>query len=64
MERITNWADDYGLKFKLPQQWLLWLKLGVPILLVLWLLSGIYIVRPDEQGVVRRRHTLFKKLYF
>ncbi len=54
MERITNWADDYGLKFKLPQQWLLCLKLGVPILLVLWLLSGIYIVRPDEQGVVRR----------
>ncbi|MFB0524981.1 MAG: FtsH protease activity modulator HflK [Phycisphaerae bacterium] len=54
MERITNWADDYGLKFKLPQQWLLWLKLGVPMVLLLWLLSGIYIVRPDEQGVVRR----------
>ena len=30
------------------------LKLGVPILLLLWLLSGIYIVAPDEQGVVRR----------
>ena len=54
MERITNWADDYGLKFKLPEQWLLWIKLGVPMVLVLWLLSGIYIVRPDEQGVVRR----------
>jgi len=54
MERISEWADDYGLKFKLPGDWLLWLKLGVPILLVLWLLSGIYIVRPDEQGVVRR----------
>jgi membrane protease subunit HflK len=54
MERISEWADDYRLKFKLPGDWLLWLKLGVPILLVLWLLSGIYIVRPDEQGVVRR----------
>ena len=54
MERITDWADDYGLKFKFPENWLLWFKLGVPILLVLWLLSGIYIVRPDEQGVVRR----------
>ncbi|OHB82485.1 MAG: HflK protein [Planctomycetes bacterium RBG_19FT_COMBO_48_8] len=26
----------------------------VPLLLVIWLLSGIYIVRPGEQGVVRR----------
>ncbi len=54
MERITDLADDYGLRFKFPENWLLWLKLGVPILLILWLLSGIYIVRPDEQGVVRR----------
>jgi membrane protease subunit HflK len=54
MERISDLADNYGLKFKLPGDWFLWLKLGVPILLILWLLSGIYIVRPDEQGVVRR----------
>ena len=31
-----------------------WLKLIIPALVVLWLLSGIYIVRPDEQGVVRQ----------
>ncbi|MHC4158245.1 MAG: FtsH protease activity modulator HflK [Planctomycetota bacterium] len=31
-----------------------WLKLIIPTLVVLWLLSGIYIVRPDEQGVVRQ----------
>jgi membrane protease subunit HflK len=30
------------------------LKFGIPILIGLWLLSGIYIVSPDEQGVVRR----------
>ena len=33
---------------------LAWLKLIIPALVVVWLLSGIYIVRPDEQGVVRR----------
>ena len=54
MERASYLADNYGLKLKFPREWLLWLKLGIPILLVLWLLSGIYIVRPDEQGVVRR----------
>jgi len=54
MERISNWADDYGLKFKLPVEWASWLKWGIPVVLVLWLFSGIYIVRPDEQGVVRR----------
>lgn len=42
------------MNFKFPQQWVPLLKLSVPILLVLWLLSGIYIVRPGEQGVVRR----------
>lgn len=31
-----------------------WLKWLIPLIVVLWLLSGIYIVRPDEQGVVRR----------
>jgi len=33
---------------------LFWLKLIIPALVVVWLLSGIYIVRPDEQGIVRR----------
>jgi membrane protease subunit HflK len=26
----------------------------IPVLLILWLLTGIYIIGPDEQGVVRR----------
>lgn len=54
MERISQWADDYRLKFKLPKDWIPWLKWAGPVVLVLWLLSGIYIVGPDEQGVVRR----------
>ncbi len=54
MEQISQWADEYGLKFKLPKDWGKWLKWGIPILLVVWFLSGIYIVRPDEQGVVRQ----------
>lgn len=29
-------------------------KFGLPIVAAIWLLSGIYIVSPDEQGVVRR----------
>jgi len=33
---------------------LAWLKLIIPAVVVVWLLSGIYIVQPDEQGVVRR----------
>jgi len=33
---------------------LAWLKLIIPAGVMVWLLSGIYIVRPDEQGVVRR----------
>jgi len=32
----------------------LWLKWLIHAVAVLWLLSGIYIVRPDEQGVVRQ----------
>lgn len=31
-----------------------WLKWIVPLLIVLYLMSGIYIVQPGEQGVVRR----------
>jgi len=54
MERISWWVGNRQMELKLPGDWLPWLKLGVPILLILWLLSGIYIVRPDEQGVVGR----------
>ena len=54
MEQVTQWVDDYKRRFRFPKQSVLWLKLAVPILLALWFLSGIYIVRPGEQGVVRR----------
>ena len=54
MEHVTQWVDDYKRRFRFPKQSVLWLKLAVPILLALWFLSGIYIVRPGEQGVVRR----------
>ncbi len=58
MARIYDrpWEDSevgspHGLNFTF--NWL-WLKLGIPVLIALWLLSGVYIVRPDEQAVVRR----------
>jgi membrane protease subunit HflK len=54
MERISRWGDDIRFKLRLRKQWFTWLKWTVPALIVLWLLSGIYIVGPDEQGVVRR----------
>jgi len=55
MERISRWEiGKYKMNFKFPEQLTSWLKWLVPFLLVLWLLSGIYIVGPDEQGVVRR----------
>ena len=55
MERISNWEKgEYRMNIKFPEQFTPLLKWIVPILLVLWLLSGIYIVGPDEQGVVRR----------
>jgi len=38
-----------GLRFSWV--WLTWM---VPLLIIIWLASGIYIVGPDEQGVVRR----------
>jgi membrane protease subunit HflK len=47
-------VDDYGQKFRFPSEFLPWLKWLFPLVLVVWLLSGIYIVRPGEQGVVRR----------
>ncbi|MHC4432500.1 MAG: FtsH protease activity modulator HflK [Planctomycetota bacterium] len=54
MDQVTQWVDDYRQRFRPSRQALLWLKLAVPILLALWFSSGIYIVRPGEQGVVRR----------
>ena len=53
---FKQWADGeagspFGPNFKF--NWL-WLKWGIPAVIALWLLSGIYIVRPDEQGVVRQ----------
>ena len=54
MERISRWEDEFRDRMRLPKQWSTWLKWTVPALIVLWLLSGIYIVGPDEQGVVRR----------
>ena len=54
MERISRWENDNRIELRIPQNWSFWFKLLIPILLVLWLLTGIYIVRPDEQGVVRR----------
>ena len=41
----------FGPNFTINWLWFKWL---IPLAVVLWLLSGIYIVRPDEQGVVRR----------
>lgn len=54
MEQISKWIEDYGQKLRFGGEWVPWLKWGVPFVLILWLLSGIYIVRPGEQGVVRR----------
>jgi len=54
--RNTQWSDEQGGGTFRPELWAnkIGLKLVVPLAVVLWLLSGIYIVRPDEQGVVRR----------
>jgi len=58
MARMTygRWSDEGGgggLGMELGSLWV-WLKWAGPLLILLWLLSGIYIVSPDEQGVVRR----------
>ncbi len=55
-EYYRQWEDrevrqPFGPGFKFN---LAWLKLIIPAVVVVWLLSGIYIVRPGEQGVVRR----------
>ena len=55
MERISHWeTGEYRVNLKFPTQWASWFKWIIPLILVIWLLSGIYIVGPDEQGVVRR----------
>ena len=55
MERISRWeTGEYKMIFDISKQWLPRLKWAVPFLLILWILSGIYIIGPDEQGVVRR----------
>lgn len=58
MARIYNsgWSDEetrapFGPNIRFDARWL---KLIIPAVVLLWALSGIYIVRPDEQGVVRR----------
>jgi len=54
-EYRRGWSDrEAGLPFGpiFTFNWL-WLKWLIPAVVVLWFLSGIYIVRPDEQGVVR-----------
>ena len=43
--------SPFGSEFTFNLAWLKWI---IPAVVVLWLLSGIYIVRPGEQGVVRR----------
>jgi membrane protease subunit HflK len=52
----SQWLDGqirspFGPNFTFNWLWLKWL---IPAVVLLWFLSGIYIVRPDEQGVVRR----------
>jgi membrane protease subunit HflK len=52
----SQWSEDpvralFGADFKFNWLWLKWI---IPLAVVLWLLSGIYIIRPGEQGVVRR----------
>ena len=52
----NQWSDEesgFPIRTDFRVNWL-WLKWIVPVLVLLWFLSGIYIVRPDEQGVVRR----------
>jgi len=58
MARIYDrqWLDEdteapFGAGFTFNRLWLKWI---IPVVVALWLLSGIYIVGPDEQGVVRR----------
>jgi len=54
--KYSHWSDEhggtpFGPDFRSNLAWLKWI---IPAAIVLWLLSGVYIVGPDEQGVVRR----------
>lgn len=54
MVKINGWGvheEDAKEMFKSMRQLA---RSGIPILVVVWLISGVYIVSPDEQGVVRR----------
>ena len=51
-----EWFEGGGMppfKSQIKIKWSL-VALLIPVLLVLWLATGIYIVQPGEQGVVRR----------
>jgi membrane protease subunit HflK len=52
--RNSRWEEDYRMRYIQLKQYTKWLKFAIPVLLILWLLTGIYIIDPDEQGVVRR----------
>jgi len=54
--RYSRWSDEhragpFGPEFRFNLVWLKWI---IPAVIAVWFLSGIYIVGPDEQGVVRR----------
>ena len=53
MERNTQWSQEGIPQIKLPDNWQNIVKFIIPLLIVIWLLSGIYIVAPNEQGVER-----------
>ena len=46
-----QFRSPFGPDFKFDWRWLKWI---IPAVVVLWLLSGVYIIGPDEQGVVRQ----------
>ena len=56
MERISQWEKgEYRMNFNFPKQWIPWLKLAVPIVLVLAVRStSFYMVNTDEEGDVQR----------
>ena len=54
MARITSSGVEEGDFGEVVKSIRPLLRFGIPILIGLWFLSGIYIVSPDEQGVVRR----------
>jgi membrane protease subunit HflK len=54
--RRKEWFEQGGMppfKVNIKVNWKLFLLL-IPVLLILWAMTGIYIVQPGERGVVRR----------